>query len=567
MIRLARLQIQASLATPAPPQRSLRQDALAGFVVGIIALPLGMALAVAVGAPPVTGLYTAIFAGAAASIFGGSRFNITGPTAALVPLLSSVALQHGFEALPMVGLMAGVLLIAMSYFKLGRLVRFMPGTVIVGFTAGIALSIAFGQLNNLLAVTGTDPHLEHFHEKLWNTFQQIETAHATTIGIGLAALALLFTWVRIQRRVRQVKLVPGPLIAVVLFTAFTWGLDIATPTLASRYGELPTKIPTPSFDFFDLGIIFDLLPSAVAVAILASVESLLCAVVADGMARSPERHNPDRELLGQGIANLISPIMGGIPATAAIARTAAGVRSGGTSRMIGVFHSLTVLIALVVLGPLAGNIPIAVLAAILIFTAWNIAEVPELTRLIRRAPRQDVMVLIATILITLFFDLTYAIGFGIIASAFLLIQQLIKLPAAKPLLPDESGRVPEVSAELSALMQQRPDIAFFTAQGFLSFHSVATFEYELNLDVSKPLILRMKDVSHIDTSGLLTLEGVIEHRHNHGARIMLTALQPQMLATLDRFGILDKVGRDNVFAETRQAIAAIDRPAEPVASG
>lgn len=542
-----------------PPTRSIRQDAMAGFVVGIIALPLGMALAVAIGAPPVTGLYTATFAGATASILGGSRFNITGPTAALVPLLSRVALEHGFNALPMVGLMAGVLLLFMSYFKLGRLVRFMPGPVIVGFTAGIALSIAFGQLNNLLGLQGTDSSLEHFHDKLRDTFSHLDTASVSTILVGVAALALLIGWARLQR----FKLVPGPLIAVVVLTLVAQGVAIDTPTLASRYGEMPTSFPVPSFDFFDLSLVLVLLPSAFAVAILASVESLLCAVVADGMAQTADRHDPDRELFGQGIANLVSPIMGGIPATAAIARTAAGVRSGGTSRLIGVFHAVTVLAATVFLGSLTGNIPITVLAAILLFVAWNIAEVPELTRLIKRAPRQDVIVLVSTILITLFFDLTYAIGFGIIASAFLLIQQLIKLPAAKPLIADETGRVPEVSAGLSALMQERPDISFFTAQGFLSFHSVATFEYALSADLTKPLILRMKDVRHIDTSGLLTLEGVIEHRQRHGGRILLTALQPDMLAVLERFGILDKVGRDNVFVETRHAIAAIDRPAEP----
>jgi SulP family sulfate permease len=307
-----------------------------------------------------------------------------------------------------------------------------------------------------------------------------------------------------------------------------------------------------------MGLLLDLLPSAAAVALLASVESLLSAVVADGMSKSSVRHDPDRELLGQGLANIVSPFMGGIPATAAIARTATGVRNGGRSRWTGVFHAATVILATVALAPLAGHVPIAVLAAILIFVAWNIADVPELNRLIRGAPRPDLIVLIATIMITLFVDLTYAIGFGVIASAFLLIQQLIKFPAAKQLLPDDSGRVQEVSQGLSDVMQQRPDIAFFTVQGFLSFHSVATFEYELNSDVSKPLILRMKDVNHIDTSGLLTLEGVIEHRQRHNSRILLSAIQPDLGVVLDRFGILDKVGRENVFPSTLLAIAAID---------
>ncbi|MGE0688952.1 MAG: SulP family inorganic anion transporter [Dehalococcoidia bacterium] len=531
---------------------------MAGIVVGVIALPLSMALAVAVGAPPIAGLYTAAFAGATASIFGGSRFNITGPTAALVPLLSHVVLQHGFDALPMVGVMAGVLLLVMYYFKVGRLIRFMPGTVIVGFTAGIAISIAFGQLNNILGLTGTDPKLEHFHEKLIDTIGQIGTLDATTLAVGLIALFTLFAWVRTP----FARILPGPLLVVVALTAITWGLDIETTTLGSRYGDLPTDIPTPSLSFFDAGLIVDLLPSAFAIAVLSSVESLLSAVVADGMARTTQKHDPDREILGQGLANLVSPIMGGIPATAAIARTAAGVRSGGNSRLVGVVHSITVLSATLLLGSLAGNVPISVLAAILIFTAWNIADVPELKALITKAPRMDVVVLLMTVVITVVLDLTYAIGFGIIASAFLLIHQLMKLPAAKELVADENGRVTEVSAELSALMQARPDISFFTAQGMLSFHSVATFEYELNVDLSKPLILRMKDVHHIDTSGLMTLKGVIEHRQRHGSRIMLSAIQPELLPVLERFGIIELIGRENVFPESRLAIASVEAPRE-----
>jgi SulP family sulfate permease len=524
--------------------------------VGVIALPLSMALAVAVGAPPIAGLYTAVFAGATASIFGGSRFNITGPTAALVPLLSHVVLKNGLEALPMVGFMAGVLLLAMSYLKVGRLIRFMPGTVIVGFTAGIAISIAFGQLNNLLGVTGTDPTLEHFHEKLFDTIGQASTIDATTLGVGIVALVVLFSWVRLP----IARVIPGPLLVVVALTAITWGFDIETSTLGSRYGDLPTGFPTPSLDFFDAGLILNLLPSALAIAILASVESLLSAVVADGMARTAQKHDPDREIFGQSLANIISPIMGGIPATAAIARTAAGIRSGGDSRLVGVVHAMTVLSATLILGPLASNVPISVLAAILIFTAWNIADVPELRSLVTRAPRKDVGVLLATVLITVFFDLTYAIGFGVVASAFLLIHQLMKLPAAKELLADETGRVNEVSEGLSVLMQSRPDISFFTAQGMLSFHSVATFEYELNTDVSKPLVLRMKDVHHIDTSGLMTLRGVIEHRQRHGSRIMLSAIQPEVVPVLERFGIVELIGRENVFAETRLAIAAVEAP-------
>jgi sulfate permease, SulP family len=545
---------RARLAFPAASE--LRANAVAGLVVGIIALPLSIALAVAVGVPPIAGLYTAIFAGAAASIFGGSSYNITGPTAALVPILSQAALRHGVAALPMIGLMSGVLLLVMSRFRVARLMRFMPGLVVVGFTTGIALSIAFGQLNNLLAVTGTDPKIEHFHEKTWDTLRHLNTVGLATPVVALASLAAVTGWARFS----PLRRVPGALVATVALTAVTWALGTDTPTLASRYGALPGGFPTPNADFFDAGLLYDLLPAAVAVAVLGAVESLMSATVADGLSAAPLRHDGDRELRGQGIANLVAPFMGGIPATAAIARTGAGIRNGGTSRLTGVFHSLTVLAATLALGGLAGHIPLATLAAILVVVAWNIAEAPEVTRLVRRAPREDLAVLGTTIAITLFFDLTYAILFGVLMSAVLMLRRLVTLPAAQELLPDETGRIKQVSPELSALIKSRPDIAFFTAQGLLSFHSAAAFEYELHGADRNPLILRMKDVHHIDASGLLTLEGVIDHRQKHGGRIILSAIQPEVLSVLDRFGIIQRLGPENVFDHTKDAIASIDAP-------
>ncbi len=536
-----------------PALSELPQNLISGVVVGVIALPLSIALAVAVGVPPIAGLYTAAFAGATASIFGGSKYNITGPTAALVPILSHAVLQHGTAALPMIGLVAGLMLLAMSFLKFGQLVRFMPSPVIVGFTAGIALSIAFGQLNNFLAVTGTDPGTETFAGRVWDTLRHLRSVGATTPLVGIVAVITMLLWPRLAPRV------PAALVTVVGVTAVAWGFGLDTPTLASRYGELPRELPTPGVDFLDFGILLDILPIAFAVAVLGSVESLLSAVVGDGMAGTEERHDSNRELFGQGLANLVSPLMGGIPATAAIARTAAGIRNGATSRVSGLVHSITVLTLTLALGGLAGHIPLTALAAVLLVVAWNIAEAPEVAKLLRRAPRADVIVLSLTIIITLFFDLTYAIAFGVLASAVLLIRQLVTLPSAAELLPDEAGRVGGVSEELGKLIHARPDIAFFNAQGYLSFHSAAAFEYELQGE-ARPLILRMKDVRHIDTSGLLTLEGIIEHRHKRGARVILTAIQPQLETVLERFGIFSLVGHTNIFDSTAAAITDIQPP-------
>lgn len=534
----------------------LRKNLIAGVVVGVIALPLSIALAIAVGVPPVAGLYTAVFAGAITAIFGGSSNNITGPTAALVPVLSHAVILHGPQVLPLIALMSGCLLLLMSALKAGRLIRYVPGTVVVGFTAGIALSIAFGQLNGFLNVKGTDPHLEHFHEKLLDTVRHLDTIGLAAPGIGLFALAILIIWPRLPK----LRAVPGPLVVVILTTAISWWFGLKVPTIGSQYGSLPRGLPAPSFDFIDIGLIGSLLPLAASVAVLASIESLLSAVVADGMSSSPLRHQPNAELRGQGLGNIAASLFGGIPATAAIARTAAGIRTGGTNRLTGVFHALTVLAETVLLGSLVAHIPLTALAAILIIVAWNICEAPEVVRLVRKAPREDAIVLAATIAITLFLDLTYAIGFGVLASVILLLRRLTRVPAARELLPDETGRIRQVSTELAELITSRPDIAFFSAEGQLSFHSAAAFEYELIGHKRNPLILRMKDVHHVDTSGLLTLEGIIEHHQKNGGRIILTAIQPDLRPSLERFGILEKLGGENIFEHTRCAIESVDSP-------
>ncbi len=537
---------------------SVRSNIAAGLVVGIIAFPLSIALAVAVGVPPVAGLYTAVIAGSIAAAFGGSKFNITGPTAALVPVLSHAVILHGPGALPVLGFMAGLMLIVMSLLRAGKLVRYIPGTVVVGFTAGISLSIAFGQLNNFLNITGTDGSLEHFHARLWDSIRHLDTVGFNTPAVGLIALAILVIWPRIPR----LKLIPGPLVAVAAATALTWTFNIDVPTIDSRYGAIPQSLPSFTSDFLDWGLIQDLLPIALSVAILSGVESLLSAVVADGMSGEADRHDSDKELFGQGLGNLASAAFGGIPSTAAIARTGAGIRNGATSRLTGITHAVTVLAGILVLGNVAGHVPMTALAAVLLVVAWNIADIPEVVRLLVRSARADAFILFSTVGITLFFDLTYAIAFGVLASLVLLVRQLSRVPAAHELLPDASGHIRQVTPELSALIQSRPDITFFNAQGMLSFHSAATFEYALAGHTRSPLILRMRDVHHVDASGLVTLDGIIEHRRKMGGRMILTAIQPEVFEACDRFGIIEKLGRENVFEHTRMAIESIAPPGE-----
>ncbi|MGE3856318.1 MAG: SulP family inorganic anion transporter [Dehalococcoidia bacterium] len=539
-------------------RRELASNVVAGVLVGVIAFPLAIALAVAVGVSPVAGLYTAAFAGFAASLFGGSRFNITGPTAALVPLLLHVTVRHGVEALPLVGFLAGLMLVAMGVLRFGRLVRFMPGLVVVGFTGGIAVSIAFGQVNALLGLRGTDPRLEYFHEKLADTVRHLGSIEPASAVIGVAAIAFLFLW---QSRPRRI---PGALLVVVAATAAAQLLNLEVATVSTKYGALPTALPLPTVGWLDPALALELLPTAAAIAVLGAVEALLAAVVADGMSGLPVRHDSDRELIGQGIANLVSPIFHGIPATAAIARTAAGIRNGATSRLSGLVHAVTVLVLTLVFARIAGDIPLAALAAILIVVAYGIADVPELSRLLRSAPREDLVVLVGTLVVTVVLDLTFAIALGIIASTVLLLRRLISVPVANELLADERTRTQDIPESLRDLIRSRPDLLFFHAQGAISFHSAATFESMLSGHDERPLLLRMRDVHHIDSSGLITLQGIIEHRRHAGGRLVLTDVQPGVEPALRRFGIYRMLGEDGVYPTTEAAITAI--PARPWAS-
>jgi len=531
------------------PRDDVVRNVLSGVIVGVVAFPLSIALAVAVGVPPVAGLYTAIFAGAIASTFGGSRLNITGPTAAMVPLLLHVVVQHGVEALALVGLLSGLMLIVMGVLRFGRLVRFMPQLVIVGFTAGVAVSIAVGQLNNLLGLSGTDARLEHFHARVWDTFRHLDTVEPASATIGLVCVSFLFVY---QARPRRV---PGALLAVIGATVAARVFDLDVATVSSRYGDFPRSLPTPTLGFLDVGLAITLIPAAAAIAVLGAVESLLSAVVADGMSAADERHDPDRELIGQGLANLVSPVMGGIPATAAIARTAAGIRSGATSRLSGVVHSVTVLGFTVALAPLAGEIPLAALAAILVVVAYAIADVPEFTRLLRAAPREDLAVLVGTVLVTVFLDLTFAIAMGIITSAVLLLRRLIKVPVVAEILADDEGtRIP---GSVTDLVRAHPEVLFFNAQGIISFHSAAAFEATLPRHDPRPLVIRMRDIQHVDSSGLITLHGLIEHRRHIGSRTLLTEVQPGVEVALRRFGITDLVPAAAMGLLTQDAIRAL----------
>ena len=393
------------------------RNLVAGFVVGVVALPLAMAFAIASGAKPEQGIYTAIIAGALVSLFGGSRLQIAGPTGAFIVILAGVTAKHGIDGLQIATFMAGAILLALGLTRMGGIIRFIPDPVITGFTAGIGVIIFVGQWRYFLGLPVTGG--EHFHEKVWALLQVMPAVHWPTALLAIASLAAVV----FSSRIPGLKRVPGPLVALVLATAVqAYFLFPGVATIGTEFGGIPRGLPTLSMPEITLPRILELLGPAFTIAMLGAIESLLSAVVADGMAGT--RHDSNQELVGQGIANLAVPLFGGFAATGAIARTATNVRNGGTSPLAGLFHVLTLVLVLLFLAPLAEYVPLAALAAVLFVVAWNMSEVRHFAGMVRRAPRADVAVLLITFLLTVFGDLVLAVNVGVIIAMFQFLRRM-----------------------------------------------------------------------------------------------------------------------------------------------
>ena len=383
------------------------QNIISGIIVGVVALPLAMAFAIASGAKPEQGLYTAIIAGFIVSVMGGSRLQIAGPTGAFVVVLSAITAKYGIDGLQIATLMAGAMLLLLGLLRLGGIIKFIPNPVIVGFTAGIAVVIFVGQWQyffGLPAVGGG-----HFHEKLWHLIQAFAQINVSTTALGLFSLFLVL----ICPKIETLKRVPGPLIALTVATClqamFQWD---GIATIGSLFGGIPKGLPEFVLPVITGDRLIELMGPALTIAMLGAIESLLSAVVADGMAGTT--HNSNRELIGQGLANMVAPLFGGFAATGAIARTATNVRNGGNSPLSGIMHCLTLVLIILVLAPLAVHVPLTALAAILFVVAWNMSEVPHFMKMLRRGPWNDVVVLLVTFFLTVFVDLVVAVGAGVI---------------------------------------------------------------------------------------------------------------------------------------------------------
>jgi SulP family sulfate permease len=524
------------------------RDALAGAIVGIVALPLAIAFGIASGVKPEQGLYTAIIAGFLISVLGGSRVQIGGPTGAFIVIVYGVVERFGYEGLAVATFIAGILLVLMGLARLGTVIKFVPYPVTVGFTGGIALIIAASQVRDFLGLE-MDKVPADFLEKLAAYGEYIESWSPWAVGVGVVTILCVLYWPRVSRRV------PGPLVAIVLTTLAVKAFGIPVETIGDRFGAVPSALPKPSpLPSMSLADVRALFPSAISIAILGAIESLLSAVVADGMIGA--RHRSNTELIAQGVANIASPLFGGIPATGAIARTATNVKNGGRSPVAGIVHALTLLVIVYFFAGAAAAIPMATLAGILLVVAYNMSEWRVFARLFR-SPRSDVMVLLTTFILTVVIDLTVALQVGIVLAAFLFMRRVAVLSEGRfvtSLLGEGEG----VDRAAPAGVTDVPSgVVIFEIQGMLFFGAASKFKDALHDTENKPqvLILHMRDVLAVDATGLRALEDIVDKASSEGTRVLLSGVRQQPREAMTRSGLLAKLGEANVSGAIDVALA------------
>lgn len=532
-----------------PSFPEIQANVLAGLTVGVIALPLSMALAIASGVAPQHGLYTAIIAGIVIALTGGSKVNISGPTAAFVVVLLPIVHQYGLGGLLMSGLIAGFILILMGLGRLGRLIEIVPYPVTVGFTAGIGVVIATFQVKDFLGLS-TESMDGHYFDKLSAIIHALPSINWQESLIGISTLAILWVWPKFRSKI------PGHLVALLSGSILAWILshllsDFTIATIGSRFSYeinglsghgIPPTLPAfewpwnlPDADGNPIGLSFELirvlLPAAITIAILGSLESLLCAVVADGM--SGKKHSPNDELIGQGIGNIISPLFGGLPATAAIARTAANVKSGGSLPLSSVIHALFIIVSILLLAPILSYIPMASMAALLLMVAWNMSEAKHFMRIIKVAPRDDVIVLVLCFSLTVLFDMTVAVAVGMGLAAMLFIRRSISLTQASALEHDhDKYQLPE-----SIVVYDINGPLFFgTAQKALK--TVSSVNPEVRV-----VILDMDQVTMLDMSAIIAMESIWSNLQKRNINMVINGLQPRMILKLRRAGIRKRIGK------------------------
>jgi SulP family sulfate permease len=516
---------------------NLSRKLIAGVVVGVVALPLAMAFAIASGARPEQGIYTAIVAGLCTSLFGGTRLQISGPTGAFIAVLAIITAQHGIAGLQIATLMAGIILLVMGLSKLGSVIKYIPDPVIVGFTSGIGIIIFVGEWKDFFGLHPASTGL-HFHQRLGALIEALPGLHPATTMLGGIALLILIFGTRVLRRV------PSPLVAMVVVTLLQWQFNFAdVATLGSAFGGIPMSLPPLHLPMIDFASIVQLIGPAFTIALLGAIESLLSATVADGMAGT--RHDPNQELIGQGIANMVSPFFGGFAATGAIARTATNIRNGANSPVAGIVHCVFLLLVILLLAPLAAHIPLTALAAILFYVAWNMSDVPRFVHVIRTSPRPDVVILVLTFTLTVITDLVVAVNVGVVLASLLFMRRM-----AQSVSIEEHANV-TVAANPNGAVETAlpPDTVVYSIDGPFFFGAAENLEKTLRRSQShvRTIVIRMGRVPFIDTTGLRSLEEIVADFQRAGTRIVLCELRPNVREKLERAGITATLGPNNVI--------------------
>ncbi|MEO8313802.1 MAG: SulP family inorganic anion transporter [Pseudomonadota bacterium] len=531
------------------------RNVIAGVVVGVVAMPLAMAFAIASGAKPEQGLYTAIVAGIATSLLGGTRVQISGPTGAFIAVLAGITAQYGISGLQIATLMAGVILLALGLARLGSVIKFIPSPVIVGFTSGIGVIIWVGQWKDFFGLR-PEAASTHFHEKVWSLLHALPDLDMPTTAIGLASLLVVLLGARLLTRIPIFNRVPAPLLAMLLATGVQalWQFP-SVATIGSAFGGIPRALPSLTFPHATFSQILQLIGPAFAIALLGAIESLLTAVVADGMVGT--KHDSNQELVGQGIANMLTPLFGGFAATGAIARTATNIRNGATSPLAGIVHSVFLVLVIVVLAPWAAYIPLAALAAILFAVAWNMSDVPHFLRVLRRAPAADILLLLLTFLLTVFVDLVVAVNAGVVIAALLFMRRMAGSVRIREQVAgaSEGGSGTELEAGITL-----PDsVLVYRIDGPFFFGAAEKLESTLEgvpLGI-KTIVLRLANVPFMDDTGTQTLIEVIERFHKHHIRVMLCGIHTDLREALQRSGVLDRVGVANTCSTMREVSVAL----------
>ncbi|MDB6011705.1 MAG: putative sulfate transporter, SulP family [Gammaproteobacteria bacterium] len=504
-------------------------NVIAGVIVGVVALPLAMAFAIASGARPEQGLYTAIIGGACVSLLGGSRVQIAGPTGAFVAILAGITARYGISGLETATLMAGIILVLMGATKMGSVIRFIPAPVIIGFTGGIAVTIFVGQWRDFLGLPPVQA--EHFHERLWRLIEAMPQLNWPTAALGLGSLLLVVY----TPRVSALSRLPGPLVAMLVATVAQAIFHFpGVATLGTAFGGIPRGLPTFSVPDLSPAHVVTLLGPAFTIALLGAIESLLSAVVADGM--SGTRHDSNQELIGQGIANIMTPLFGGFAATGAIARTATNIRNGATGPLSGLVHAATLIAVLLILTPLAASIPLAALAAILFVVSWNMSDVGRFRSVMRTAPAADRWILLITFLLTVFADLIVAVNVGVILAVLQFIRRMSETVDTQP------AGGPTLKAELAALglAALPPDVQVYEITGPMFFGAIENIRRPL-LEIRpypKTLIIRLDRVPFMDISGIHVLDETIHLLRKKGVAVMLCEANPRVRAKLYRAGVV-----------------------------